>query len=73
MNRKIILTKRSEDFLAHLDDRPEIWDCGKNPNEAIGSLIRSNREMFGIDLSWDSDDIQTKMFMNDPDALHRAY
>ncbi|HEY4521651.1 MAG TPA: hypothetical protein VJH05_00720 [Candidatus Paceibacterota bacterium] len=73
MNKKIILTKRSEDFMAHIEGHSEIWDCGPSPDAAIGSLIRSHREVFGIDVWWEVDDVQTKMFLNDPDAVHKAY
>ncbi|MEK7502960.1 MAG: hypothetical protein AAB556_00765 [Patescibacteria group bacterium] len=73
VNKKIVLTKRSDDFMAHVENNSEIWSCGKNTDEAIGSLIRTYRELFGIDLRWDMNDIQTKMCLNDPDNIHQIF
>jgi hypothetical protein len=45
---KIVVTERSGDFHACIEDHPEIWGSGKTPDEAIGSVVRCHRERFGI-------------------------
>lgn len=47
---KIILSKRSDDWHASLENHPEIWGCGKNINEAIGDLINAHREEFKLEI-----------------------
>lgn len=47
---KIVVTKRSDDYHACLDGHPEIWGCGKTPNEAIGNLITAHADTFRIDV-----------------------
>jgi predicted RNase H-like HicB family nuclease len=47
---KIVVTKRSEDYHACLDGHPEIWGCGKTPNEAIGNLISAHTDTFKIEV-----------------------
>lgn len=37
-------------FGAQLKDHPEIWGHGKNPDEAVGSVIRSHPELFGLEV-----------------------
>jgi len=44
--KKIIVTKRNDDFHAHLEGHKEIWACGKTASEAIGDLITSHPESF---------------------------
>jgi hypothetical protein len=44
----IIITKRSDDYHAHLAPDKRIWGCGRTIDEAIGDLIRAHREAFGI-------------------------
>lgn len=73
MNKKIILTKVSEGVHSSIKNRPEICGFGQNVDEAIGSLVRSYREVIGVDIGWDMEDIQTKMFLNDPENAWRAY
>lgn len=46
--KEIIITKRENDFHAHLSDSPEIWGNGHSENEAIGNLIKHHPEQFNI-------------------------
>ena len=46
----ITITKRADDYHACLKDHPEIWGCGKNVDEAIGSLIRAHGDTFGVEI-----------------------
>lgn len=48
---KIIITKRTHDYHAHLEGYPGIWDCGKTSNEAIGNLIRTHASAFNIEVT----------------------
>jgi hypothetical protein len=50
--RTITITRRSADFYACLKDRPEIWGCGVSPREAIGEMIWSHLEYFGIKIEF---------------------
>ncbi len=49
MKTKIIMTCRSDDYHACIEGT-EFWGCGKTISEAIGDLIRSHREVFGIEI-----------------------
>jgi len=44
----IIITNRSSDYHAAIEGRPEIWGNGTTPREAIGNLVQSHKEVFGI-------------------------
>ena len=50
--KRIVITKRSDDYHAALQDHPEIWDCGNDPRMAIGNLIMTHKERFNIQLEW---------------------
>lgn len=46
---KIIkVTKRTDDYHACISGQPGYWDCGKSPREAIGNLVQTHPEMFGV-------------------------
>ena len=46
----IIVEKRLfGDYRARVEGRPDIWGTGKDIDEAIGGLIRSHKEFFGIE------------------------
>lgn len=45
---KITLTTRGTDVMAVLDGDPRKWDCGRGRAEAIGALVLSWPEAFGI-------------------------
>lgn len=45
---KIIVTRRSHDYLACLEGHPEIWEYGVTPDEAIGKLVSARAEIFKI-------------------------
>ena len=47
---KIIITKRTHDYKAHLESNPGIWGCGKGPNEAIGDLVRTHASALNIQI-----------------------
>ncbi len=42
----IIIEKRSDGYMAFLEGHPEIWGCGKDPDDAIMDLISSHNEKF---------------------------
>lgn len=42
---KIVITKRASDYHACLGGDPEIWGCGKTPNEAIGDMFMSHTDL----------------------------
>lgn len=37
-------------YHAQIKDNPGFWGCGKNCDEAVGSLIRSHPEKFSIEM-----------------------
>ena len=45
---KIIVTRRTDDYHACLEGHPEIWGCGKTPRAAVGDLIWSHPDIFGV-------------------------
>jgi hypothetical protein len=45
---EIEVTKRSNDFHACIKGHPEIWAAGRNPQEAIGDLVKYHSEKFSI-------------------------
>jgi hypothetical protein len=45
---EIEIRVRSEDFHAQIAGHPEIWAAGRNPQEAIGDLVKYHSEKFGI-------------------------
>ena len=48
----IVVTERSNDFHACIRGHPELWGCGKNYDEAVGSVIRSHKEYFNIKIEY---------------------
>jgi hypothetical protein len=47
---KIVITRRTDDIHACLEGCPAIWGCGKTSDEAIGNLISTHPETFGIEI-----------------------
>ncbi len=45
---KIIVTQTTDGYRAHVENRPEIWECGQTENEAIGKLVGDHSDIFGI-------------------------
>lgn len=43
---RILVERRSEDYMAYLEGHREIWGCGKDYDSAIGDLIRSHGKKF---------------------------
>lgn len=46
----IVVTRRSDDYHACLENDPRIWGCGESVTEAIGDLISSNQALFNINV-----------------------
>jgi hypothetical protein len=44
----IMITKRTKDYVAWIEGHPEIWANGNTPREAIGNLVWTHTEHFGI-------------------------
>jgi hypothetical protein len=47
---KVIVVRRSHDFMAHLEGQPEKWECSANPFAAIGMLVVSRQKELGVDV-----------------------
>lgn len=45
--KTIVITNRGDDYHAQLDGT-KAWGCGDSVSEAIGDLVRSHPERFGI-------------------------
>lgn len=51
METKVIeIRKREDDYHAQLKNVPEIWGCGESSISAIGDLIVTHPEEFGIEI-----------------------
>lgn len=48
----IVVTKRADDYHACIKGHPQIWGCGEDESKAIGDLIRSHEEEFGIKVQY---------------------
>jgi hypothetical protein len=46
--KKIVVTRRLDDYHACPEGHPEIWEAGVTSDEAISKLIRNNEEVFHI-------------------------
>jgi hypothetical protein len=44
----IVITKRSSDYHAQIKGEPGLWAAGRSPRCAVGDLIMSHKEYFGI-------------------------
>lgn len=47
---KIIITKRTDHYHAHIEGEPGKWGCGKSIHEAIGDLVTAWSAEFNIEL-----------------------
>lgn len=46
----IVVSKRRDDYHACPEGETGLWDCGRTRTEAIGNLIQTHPERFGITL-----------------------
>lgn len=46
---KVEIRRRSDDIHAQVADHPEIWGCGRNFLSALGNLVATHKEQFGIE------------------------
>ena len=49
---KIIVTKRPDDYHACIEGHPELWDCGKSQQSAIGNLAWTHKEQFNLEIEF---------------------
>jgi hypothetical protein len=49
---KIVVEKRSEDYIASIDEQKEMWGCGPSIAAAIGDLITAHRKRFDIKIEY---------------------
>ena len=45
---KLKVTARNDDYHACPEGKPEHWECGRTPAEAIGKLVMTHRELFDV-------------------------
>lgn len=45
---KIVVTRRSDDYMARLDGCVGVWGNGKSPYAAIGNMVNAHRDKFGV-------------------------
>lgn len=50
---EIEVTRRTDDYHACISGHPEIWGCGKDRESAIGDLVRSHQNEFGVKINYD--------------------
>ncbi len=49
---KIIVTPIDGDFVANLEDHPEVVTTASTPADAVVNLINSHRERFNIEIAY---------------------
>jgi hypothetical protein len=54
-HKEIIITKRANDFHAHLKGWRGVWGCGNSTATAVGSLITNHPGRFNIKFYNDDD------------------
>lgn len=50
MEKKIIVEKRGNGYRAWLAENKGSWEYGTTPSEAVGKLVNTHQEHFGIDI-----------------------
>lgn len=50
MKHTITITKRADDYHAHIDGDKRLWGCGRTPREAVGSVVWTHGDRLGIDI-----------------------
>lgn len=48
---RIIVEKRIDDFIAYIEGDRTIWGCGNTKNAAIGNLVSTHQDVFGIQVA----------------------
>lgn len=48
--RKVVITRRADDYLAALEGTAGIWGCGKSPVTALGDMISAHPEQFDVEI-----------------------
>jgi hypothetical protein len=49
---RIVVTKRSQDYHACIEGELGLWGCGATSTAAIGDLVSSHYEHFGVAIRW---------------------
>jgi hypothetical protein len=47
---RIIVTKLTDDYHAHLDGRLDVYGVGKTQSEAIGDMVNSYPDAFNVEI-----------------------
>jgi hypothetical protein len=47
-----VFGNRHPKYHAQVKDKPGFWGCGRTPEDAIGSLIRNNPEILGVQVTY---------------------
>lgn len=48
----IVITRRYKDFHACIEGQAGIWGCGSTESEAVGEMLRSHPERFGVTVQY---------------------
>lgn len=59
----IVLERRTSDVMAYLKGNKAVWGCGRTAVEAIGSLVRSHTEAFGLAVETDEESFNRFSFL----------
>lgn len=71
MMPSVIITKRHDDFHAALEGDPRFWASSKTSvDAAVGNLMRTYPETFGVCIKWNGEDDWTRRYLNN-DPLTR--
>lgn len=65
MVTKIIIRERGDDYMAFIEDHPEIWGCGKGVAGAVGDLVLSHQETCNIKIEYERDYEKLKKEMSE--------
>ena len=55
MTKKIIIRERGDDYMAFIEDHPEIWGCGEGAASAVGDLVLSHQEACDVKIEYERD------------------
>jgi hypothetical protein len=66
--KRLIVTKRADDFHVHVDGDIECWGCGPTVDAAIGDLIRHNPDVFELHV-WYGSNFDERAWLCEDKAL----
>lgn len=54
--KKLVVTRRSDDYHVCINGNQTLWGCGKSIDEAIGDCVRTHSDELGIEIEYPTTD-----------------